>query len=48
MDTTKEIEKPRKKLTGHELTYLDVRQAARDGRKAFEIFVVAGKLSLTK
>lgn len=48
MATTKKIDKPRKKAISSELTYLDVRQAARDGQKAFEAFVISGKLPVTK
>ncbi|NWB91623.1 hypothetical protein [Pseudomonas agarici] len=47
MGTTKKIDKPRKKLISSELTYLDVRQAARDGQKAFETFVITGKLPVS-
>ncbi|WP_177328603.1 hypothetical protein [Pseudomonas sp. ES3-33] len=48
MATAKKAEKPRKKVISDELTYLDVRQAARDGQKAFEAFVVTGKLPVSK
>ncbi|UZE30776.1 hypothetical protein [Pseudomonas asplenii] len=48
MATTKKVEQPRKKVISNELTYLDVRQAARDAQKAFEAFVVSGKLPVTK
>ncbi|MHC8315308.1 hypothetical protein [Pseudomonas sp. LB3P31] len=48
MATTKKADKPRKKVVSRELTYLDVRQAARDGQKAFEAFVVTGKLPVSK
>jgi hypothetical protein len=48
MATTKKLDKPRKKVISHELTFLDVRQAARDGQKAFDAFVVTGKLPITK
>lgn len=48
MATTKKVQKPQKKVISHELTYLDVRQAARDGQKAFERFVVTGKLPVSK
>lgn len=44
MATTHKVEKPRKKVINHELTYLDVRKAARDGQKAFDAFVLTGKL----
>ena len=48
MATTKKVEKPRKTVISHELTYLDVRQAARDGQKAFDAFVLTGKLPVSK
>lgn len=48
MATTKKLDKPRKKVISHELTFLDVRQAARDGQKAFDAFVVTGKLPVSK
>ena len=48
MTTTKKLIKPRKKVISHELTYLDVRQAARDGQKAFDAFVLTGKLPVSK
>jgi hypothetical protein len=48
MATTKKIDQPRKKVVSHELTFLDVRQAARDGQKAFDAFVVTGKLPASK
>lgn len=48
MATTKKIDKPSKKAISSELTYLDVRQAASDGQKAFEAFVITGKLPVTK
>lgn len=48
MDTTKKAAKPEKKIVQHELTLLDVRQAARDGQKVFDTFVMTGKLPVTK
>lgn len=48
MATTKKIDKPHKKVISHELTYLDVRQAARDGQKAFEAFILTGKQPVSK
>ncbi|SDB43116.1 hypothetical protein SAMN03159382_01011 [Pseudomonas sp. NFACC23-1] len=48
MATTKKIDKPHKKVVHNELTFLDVRQAARDGQKAFDKFVITGKLPITK
>lgn len=40
MATTHKVEKPRKKVISHELTYFDVRKAARDGQKAFDEFQI--------
>ncbi|WP_176466857.1 hypothetical protein [Pseudomonas sp. Irchel s3b2] len=48
MATTKKVDKPNKKAVPHELTFLDVRQAARDGQKVFDTFVITGKLPVTK
>jgi hypothetical protein len=48
MATTKKIDKPNKKEVRDELTFLDVRQAARDGQKAFDKFVITGRLPVTK
>lgn len=48
MATTKKTEKPRKKAVSGELSFLDVRQAARDGQKAFDTFVISGKLPIPK
>jgi hypothetical protein len=48
MATTKKTEKPRKKAVSGELSFLDVRQAARDGQKAFDTFVISGKLPISK
>ncbi|MDU9025257.1 hypothetical protein LOY64_07985 [Pseudomonas corrugata] len=48
MATTKKADKPQKKVIHDELTFLDVRQAARDGQKAFDKFVITGKLPITK
>lgn len=48
MATTKKVDKAQKKVTQDELTFLDVRQAARDGQKVFDKFVIAGKLPITK
>jgi hypothetical protein len=47
MATTKK-DKPNKKAVRDELTLLDVRQAARDGQKAFDQFVITGRLPITK
>jgi hypothetical protein len=46
--TTKKVEKTRRKVTHEELTFLDVLQAARDGQKVFDKFVITGKLPITK
>lgn len=48
MDTTKKVDKPRKKALSEELTFLDVRQAARGGQKVFDTFVISGKLPISK
>ncbi|MBL0845042.1 hypothetical protein [Pseudomonas mediterranea] len=48
MATTKKAAKPQKKVAHDELTFLDVRQAARDGQEAFDKFVITGKLPITK
>jgi len=48
MATTRKIDKPVKKVVRDELTFLDVRQAARDGQKAFDKYVITGKLPITK
>ncbi|WP_181157285.1 hypothetical protein [Pseudomonas poae] len=48
MATTQKGEKPRKKVVSRELTFLDVRQAARDGQKVFDSFVISGKLPISK
>ena len=47
MATTKKTDKPRRKVH-RELTFLDVREAARDGQKVFDTFVITGKLPITK
>ncbi|WP_223462687.1 MULTISPECIES: hypothetical protein [unclassified Pseudomonas] len=48
MATTKKTDKPRRKVIHKELTFLDVREAARDGQKVFDAFVITGKLPITK
>jgi hypothetical protein len=48
MATTRKIGKPDKKVVRDELTFLDVQQAARDGQKAFDKFVITGKLPIRK
>ncbi|MGF6669301.1 hypothetical protein [Pseudomonas monsensis] len=40
--------KPDKQKACDELTFLDVRQAARDGQKVFDKFVITGRLPITK
>ncbi len=34
------------KVVPNELTFLDVRQAARDGQKVFDKFLITGKLPI--
>jgi hypothetical protein len=48
MATTKKTVKPRRKIIHKELTFLDVREAARDGQKIFDTFVISGKLPISK
>jgi hypothetical protein len=48
MATTRKTDKPNKKEVRDELTFLDVRQAARDGQKVFDKFVITGRLPITK
>jgi len=48
MATTRKTDKPSKKEVREELTFLDVRQAARDGQKVFDKFVITGRLPITK
>ncbi|QBR31286.1 hypothetical protein FHG55_25925 [Pseudomonas jessenii] len=40
--------KPHKQKVRDELTFLDVRHAARDGQKVFDKYVITGRLSTTK
>jgi hypothetical protein len=47
MATTRKTDKPNKKEVRDELTFLDVRQAARDGQKVFDKFVITGRLLIT-
>lgn len=47
MITTK-VDKAHKKVVQDELTFVDVRRAARDGLKMFDKFVLTGKLPITK
>lgn len=46
MATIKKVNKTPKKVVPNELTFLDVRQAARDGQKVFDKFVITGKLPI--
>jgi hypothetical protein len=48
MATTRKSDKPTRKDVRDELTFLDVRQAARDGQKVFDKFVITGRLPVTK
>ncbi|WP_219266262.1 hypothetical protein [Pseudomonas sp. Xaverov 259] len=48
MATTKKVDKSRKKAVSEELTFLDVRQAARDGQKVFDTYVIRGKFPISK
>ena len=48
MATTKKVDKSRKKAVSEELIFLDVRQAARDGQKVFDNYVISGKLPISK
>lgn len=48
MTTSKKTDKPRRKVIHQTLTFLDVREAARDGQKVFDTFVITGKLPITK
>ncbi|MFL6968195.1 hypothetical protein [Pseudomonas alvandae] len=45
---TKKVKKTRRKVTHEELTFLDVRQAARDGQNVFDKFVITSKLATKK
>jgi hypothetical protein len=47
MITTK-VDKAHKKVAQNKLTFADVRRAARDGLRAFDKFVLTGKLPITK
>jgi hypothetical protein len=44
---THSTRKPDKQKVCEELTFLDVRQAARDGQKVFDEFVITGRLTIT-
>jgi len=41
-------QKTHKQKVRDELTFLDVRKAARDGQKVFDKFVITGRLPITK
>ncbi|WP_223526714.1 hypothetical protein [Pseudomonas sp. BF-B-26] len=48
MATTKKTDNPRRKLTHRELTFMNVHEAAREGQKVFDTFVITGKFPSTK
>ena len=48
MSTKKKVEEARRKVIHEELTFLDVRQAARDGQKVFDRFLITSKLATKK
>ncbi|QJI41252.1 hypothetical protein HKK52_10120 [Pseudomonas sp. ADAK2] len=48
MATSKKTDKPRRKVIHKTLTFLDVREAACEGQKVFDTFVITGKLPITK
>lgn len=48
MTTTKKTDKRYRKVIRKELTFLDIREAIRDGQKVFDTFVITGKLPSTK
>ncbi|PZW95268.1 hypothetical protein DFS28_10778 [Pseudomonas sp. 478] len=48
MASTKITDKPRRKVIHRELTFLDVREAVRNGQKVFDTFVITGRLPITK
>lgn len=48
MATSKNTDKPRGKVIHKTLTFLDVREAAREGQKVFDTFVITGKLPITE
>ncbi|WP_447789259.1 hypothetical protein [Pseudomonas farris] len=45
MTTKKKNNKPGRKVIYKESTFLEVREAARDGQKVFDTFVITGKLN---
>jgi hypothetical protein len=48
MTTTKKSVKRYRKVIRKELTFLDIREAVRDGQKVFDTFVITGKRPSTK
>lgn len=46
--TAKKSKNTHKKVVQDELTFFDIRQAAQDGQKAFDTFVITGKLPIIK
>ncbi|WP_415770190.1 hypothetical protein [Pseudomonas sp. LB3P38] len=48
MTTTKKTDKRYRKVIRKELTFLDIREAVRDGQKVFDTFLITGKLPSTK
>jgi hypothetical protein len=45
MATTRKTEKSKNRQVREELTFLDVRQAASDGQKVFDEYVITGSLT---
>jgi hypothetical protein len=45
---TQKTYKPRKKIIHKKLTFMDVPEAAHDGQKVFDAFVITGKLPMTE
>lgn len=48
MTTTKKTDKSNRKVIRKELTFLDIREAVRDGQKVFDTFLITGTLRSTK
>ncbi|WP_214512082.1 hypothetical protein [Pseudomonas brassicacearum] len=48
MAAIKKVSKTPKKVATNDLTFLDVWQAARDGQKVFDKFVITGKLPINQ
>jgi hypothetical protein len=46
MTKIKNINKTPRKVVPNELTFLDVRKAAREGQKVFDKFAITGKLPI--